>query len=140
MDKKNIKMLVVDDEQDILDALKTHLEMDEYQVSIANTAKDALELVKTERFHIVLTDINMPIMDGLELLEAIKAVRGETIVIMITAYTSLTKVLMSRVHGATDYVLKPFRDLQEIDEVIVRATDQLDRWDKILEETRKVKK
>ena len=139
MDNSQIRILIVDDEKGILDALQTHLELDNYQVDIASSAKDALELFQKEPYHIVLTDINMPVMDGLVLLEEIKALRGDTIVIMMTAYTSLTKVLLSRAHGASDYVLKPFRDLSEIDDAISRAVHQLERWNRILEETKSVK-
>lgn len=139
MDPKNIRILVVDDERGILDALQTHLELDGYTVDISNSAKEGLDLFQKQPYHIVLTDINMPVMDGLVFLEEIKALRGDTIVIMITAYTSLTKVLMSRAHGAFDYVLKPFRDLSEVDASIERAVGQLDRWNKIIEETKNVK-
>lgn len=139
MEPQNIRILLVDDERGILEALHTHLSLDGYQVEVANTAQEALELFQKEPFHLVLTDINMPVMDGLVLLEEIKSLRGDTIVIMITAYTSLTKVLLSRAHGAFDYVLKPFRDLSEIDEAVKRAIQQLDRWNRIIEETKSVK-
>jgi two-component system response regulator FlrC len=139
MDSKNVRILIVDDEKGILEALQTHFELDGYQVDIANSAKEALELFQKEPYHIVLTDINMPVMDGLVLLEEIKALRGDTIIVMITAYTSLTKVLLSRAHGAADYVLKPFRDLSEVDDALRRSIDQLDRWNKIIEETKSVK-
>ena len=139
MEKSNIIILIVDDEEDILQALKTHLEIDGFYVDVANSALRALEMMEDQAFHIILTDINMPKMDGLELLEKIKALRGETIVIMITAYTSLIKVLNSRIYGAADYLLKPFRDLSEVDEVITRAYNSLVRWDNVLAETRKIK-
>lgn len=139
MDARNIRILIVDDEKGILEALHTHLSLDGYQVETANSAAEALEQFQKEPFHIVLTDINMPVMDGLVLLEEIKSLRGDTVVIMITAYTSLTKVLLSRAHGAFDYVLKPFRDLSEIDEAIKRAIEQLDRWNRIIEETKSFK-
>lgn len=139
MKNADIKILIVDDEKGILEALQTHLELDGYHVDVANSAKDALEYFQKEPYHVVLTDINMPIMDGLVLLEEIKALRGDTVVLMMTAYTSLTKVLLSRAHGATDYVLKPFRDLSEVDEAVKRAIYQIDRWNKIIEETKSVK-
>ncbi|OVE82800.1 hypothetical protein BVY03_00030 [bacterium K02(2017)] len=139
MDPKNIRILVVDDEKGILEALQTHLELDGYSVDVCNSAKEGLEAFQKQPYHIVMTDINMPVMDGLVFLEEIKAMRGDTIVIMITAYTSLTKVLMSRAHGAADYVLKPFRDLSEVDSAIERAVAQLERWNKIIEETKNVK-
>lgn len=139
MKNSDFKILIVDDEKGILEALQTHLELEDYQVDIANSAKDALEYFQKEPYHVVLTDINMPIMDGLVLLEEIKAMRGDTVVIMMTAYTSLTKVLLSRAHGATDYVLKPFRDLSEVDDAIKRAIEQIIRWNRIIEETKTVK-
>lgn len=139
MSASNLRILIVDDERGILDALQTHLELDGYQVDVANSAKEALDLFQKEPYHIVLTDINMPVMDGLVLLEEIKAIRGDTVVVMITAYTSLTKVLMSRIHGASDYVLKPFRDLAEVDQALLRAVNQIERWNRIIEETKHVK-
>lgn len=139
MNAKDVRIMIVDDEKGILETLKTHLELDGYHVDTANSAKEALDIFQKQPYHIVLTDINMPVMDGLVLLEEIKAIRGDTIVIMITAYTSLTKVLMSRIHGASDYVLKPFRDLSEVDSAVQRAIDQIDRWNKIIEETKAVK-
>ena len=139
MEPKDIRILIVDDEKGILEALQTHLELDGFSVDISLSAKEALESFQKQPYHIVLTDINMPVMDGLILLEELKSLRGDTIVIMITAYTSLTKVLMSRAHGAADYVLKPFRDLSEVDAAVERAVAQLDRWNKIIEETKHVK-
>ena len=140
MEKSNVRILIVDDEADILNALQTHLEMDGYAIDIADSAGTALEKITTQKFHIVLTDINMPKMDGIELLEKIKENHGETIVIMVTAYSSMMKVLNSRIYGATDYILKPFRDLSEVDKVIERAYEHIQRWDNVLTETRRQKK
>jgi len=140
MEKSKVRILVVDDEEGILQSLKTHLELAGYKVEVSDSAAGALEKVGKQSFHIILADINMPGMDGIELLEEIKRVRGETIVIMITAYSSLMKVVNSRVFGAADYVLKPFRDLSELDEVIERSYLQIQRWEKVLAETMKQKK
>ncbi len=140
MDRDKVRILAVDDEEDILMALQTHLEMDGYQVEIAASAQEALEKINEQTFQIILTDINMPKMDGLELLEKVKELRGDAIVIMITAYTSLMKVLNSRIYGAADYILKPFRDLSEVDEVVERAFEQIQRWDNVLAETREIKR
>jgi heterodisulfide reductase subunit A2 len=139
MKKSDVRILVVDDEEDILSSLKTHLELDGYSVDVANSAAMALEKVRAAKVHIVLTDINMPQMDGIELLEEIKKIRGDVMVIMITAYTSLMKVANSRVQGAVDYILKPFRDLDELDEVIEAAYKQILRWDKVMSETQAIK-
>ena len=140
MEKSQVRILVVDDEEGILQSLKTHLELAGYKVDVSDSAAGALEKVGKQSFHIVLADINMPGMDGIELLEEVKKIRGETIVIMITAYSSLMKVVNSRAFGAADYVLKPFRDLSELDEVIERCYLQIQRWEKVLAETMKQKK
>lgn len=141
MDKSKIRILIVDDEVGILEALQTHLEMDGYEVMTASSAEDALDTFKKQRkIHMVLTDINMPNMDGIELLERVKMISANTVVIMITAYTSLMKVANSRTYGAYDYLLKPFRDLSEVDTVIDRAYEQIKRWEDILAETLEAKK
>lgn len=139
MDLKSVRVLVVDDEKEILEGLEKHLGLAGYQVDVANSAKEALERFQKEPYHIVMTDINMPVMDGLVLLEEIKALRGDTIVIMFTGHTSLTKVLLSRAHGASDYLLKPFRNYADVDAALHRAIDQLERWNKVIEETKNVK-
>ncbi|MFH2002274.1 MAG: response regulator [Planctomycetota bacterium] len=141
MEKSRVRILIVDDEVGILEALQTHLEMDGYEVLTASSAQEALEeFKKQKKIHIVLTDINMPNMDGIELLERIKMASANTVVIMITAYTSLMKVANSRTYGASDYLLKPFRDLSEVDAVIDRAYEQITRWEDILAETLEAKK
>jgi len=135
----HMKILLVDDELGILEALKTHLELEGYTVDCASSAAQAIELFTKYAYPIVVTDINMPVMDGLGLLEELKKIRGDTTVIMMTAYTSLTKVLMSRIHGAFDYILKPFKDLDEITYVLDRAKNLILRWDEILSETKEAK-
>lgn len=141
MDKNKISVLIVDDEEGILQALQMHLEMDGYQVDTMSSSLEALKAFENDaKYHIVLTDINMPNMDGIELLENIKKISSTTIVIMITAYTSLMKVANSRIHGASDYLLKPFADLSEVDKVMDRAYEQVIRWNSILADTMSVKR
>jgi DNA-binding NtrC family response regulator len=140
INKGKLRILVVDDDPHVLEALKTHLTLNQYNVETANNAKEAMQRVNQDLYHIVLSDINMPGMDGLDLLEKIKERRGESLVIMITGYSTLIKVLNSRVHGAFDYLLKPFKDLNEIDRVIDRAKAHIDRWNQVMEETKQIKR
>ncbi len=134
-----VRILVVDDEEEILQALQVHLELEGYYVETSISAAQALNKIDEKGFHIVLTDINMPAMDGIELLEEIKRRTGDAIVIMITAYTSMMKVLSSRLYGASDFVLKPFSDLTAVDTVIERAFQQIQRWENVLEAVREKK-
>lgn len=133
------KILAVDDDEILLEALKIHLELQGYQVFTAGGAEEALELFKKEKFPTILMDINMPHKDGVSLLEEIKSIAQDTTVIMMTAYTSITKVLMSRLHGALDYILKPFGDLSEMDAALERAYKIQERWQAILEQTKEHK-
>jgi len=136
MDTSDVSILIVDDEAEILSALQTHFEMDGYPVETASSAREALDKIRSQAYQVVYTDINMPGMDGLELLEEIRKIRGETLVVMITAYSTLMKVIQSRVEGAFDYILKPFRDLSEVDEVMGKAFRHLERWNRVIEATR----
>lgn len=134
-----INVLVVDDELEILQSLQTNLELGGYFVKTADTAAKAMKLLDQDEFDIVLTDINMPVRDGIDLLADIKEKHGQTLVIMITAYDSMAKVLSSRLYGAFDFILKPFGDLSEVERVMNSATQHIERWTEVLEEVRQLK-
>lgn len=138
MNKSDIKILIVDDEKDILEALRTHLELLGYRIDIATESQQALEMIKNNPHHIVILDINMPQMDGITLLEKIKTDRPNTIVIMITGYSSVTKVLNSWYSGASDYILKPIKDLSEISATVERAFEVINRWSSIIIKTKEL--
>jgi len=101
------RILVVDDEQDVCDMLEKFLTIKGYEVSTALSGEDALALVKEERPHIVLLDIRMPEMDGLECLESIKEIDKEIGVIMITAIKQEEVGKKAMELGAYDYITKP---------------------------------
>src|SRR3989338_5528438 len=105
LDNNDITVLVVDDESFICQAVQAHLELAGFRVLATPCARQALDIVHTQTVHIAFIDINMPNMDGLQLLEHIKHRRGDVLVIMMTAYTSVKKVLLSRLHGAHDFVI-----------------------------------
>jgi len=134
-----LKIMVVDDEPGIRNALQTHFELDGFKVITFDSASKALEYLSKNKVQIILSDINMPNMDGLEFLECLKDVGGEAVVIMITAYTTLMKVLNARVNGAFDYILKPFKNLDEINEVVDRAIIHSQRWRNVVSQTRETR-
>ena len=106
MDKKNI--LVVDDDETICKLLKLNLEENkEYEVWIATSGEKALEIIKTNRPDLVLLDINMPGMSGMELLERIMVVEPEMPVAMVTAVWDADEAKRAREAGAYDYIVKP---------------------------------
>ena len=101
-------VLVVDDEKNYPLILGAVLEEEGFEVLTANSGMEALEIQKTSDVDLVLTDMKMPSMDGLELLEKIKARDPDCPVIMMTAYGSVDKAVEAMEKGAYSYILKPF--------------------------------
>jgi len=106
--KKSQKLLIVDDEESVRDSLKNWFLEDGYDVEAAKDAYEALDMLENSLFGIVLLDIKMPGMDGLELQEKIREVDKNIVVIMMTAYASVDTAIVSLKHGAYDYIIKPF--------------------------------
>lgn len=119
---KPLAVLVVDDEQIVLDSAERLLRNDDYRILKALTAEDALERMEQETVHIVLTDLMMPEMDGLELLQAVKQRRPHVPVIIITGYATINTALQAMQLGAFDYVAKPFTRA-ELRGVVQRAAN-----------------
>ena len=103
------KVLVCDDEKDIVSALKIYLMADGYQVFEAYNGREALEILKNEDIHLVLMDITMPEMDGIQALKAIKAADPSATVIMCSAMGQQAMVIESIQSGAKDFIVKPFQ-------------------------------
>lgn len=100
--------MVVEDEELMRSILRQLLEGEDLKVFTANSAETALEIFSTEEVDAVLTDIKMPGMDGLELLDQVKAIDSETPVLIMTAYSSVDSAIAALRKGAYDYVTKPF--------------------------------
>ncbi len=126
--KKKYKILIVDDEEGIIFTLKKHLELDGYIINSAQNAVDAFEKIENDKYHIVLTDIVMPEIDGIELLRKIKRYDALTQVIMMTGYSTMDKTLISLEYGANDYILKPFKSIEHVIKVIECSVEKLERW------------
>lgn len=118
-----IQVLVIDDDAGILGVVSEVLEDDGYAVSTAASGEEALELLKHNEFWMVMSDIRLPGINGVEVLEHIKQVSPRTHVIMITSHASLDTSIDAIKHGAYDYLLKPFEDLSLISSAAKRAVD-----------------
>jgi DNA-binding NtrC family response regulator len=108
------KVLVVDDEAPLRDILQRGLtQMGGFTVEVAQNGQEAIEKIESEIFDLVLTDLMMPEMDGMELLKIIKGTRPEVPVIMMTAYGSIDTAVEAMKTGANDYITKPV-DLRDL--------------------------
>jgi DNA-binding NtrC family response regulator len=123
------KILVVDDEEIIRDSLFYILEKEGYAVEKAENGKAAYDKIVNTHFDLVITDIEMPLMRGTELLEKIKTLDIQTSVIVITAFGSLDTAITALRNGASDYILKPV----EFDELIIKAKRLFEVRDLLLE-------
>jgi len=111
---ESMKILVVDDEALIREMIKKGLtQIGGFNVEVAQNGKEAIEKLEKDVFDLVLTDLKMPEMDGLELLKNIKGTRPEVMVILMTAYGSIETAVEAMRIGANDYITKPinFDDL-----------------------------
>ena len=104
---EQINILVVDDEKEIADLIEIYLVSDGYKVFKANNAKEGLEILDQEEIHLVLLDIMMPGMDGLEMCRKIRETNNIPIIMLSAKSTDLDKILGLGT-GADDYVVKPF--------------------------------
>ncbi|MHC1731662.1 MAG: sigma-54-dependent transcriptional regulator [Bacteroidales bacterium] len=121
---EKISILIVDDEDSVRDSLLNWFIEDGYDVEAAENAKKALQLIEKKNFDIILADIKMPGMDGLELQRRIKALNNETIVIIMTAFASVETAVQALKDGAYDYVTKPF-DPDDLSHLIRNAGAQI---------------
>ena len=106
-----ISILVVDDEKEIADLVEIYLVSDGYKVFKANNAQEGLEILDKEEIHLVLLDIMMPGMDGLEMCRRIRETNNIPIIMLSAKSTDLDKILGLGT-GADDYVVKPFNPLE----------------------------
>ncbi len=116
-------ILVVDDELSVRDSLEQWFRMDGYRTGSAGDANRALELLQEDQWDIVLLDIKMPGIDGMELQRRLRKIDPDLIVIMITAYASVETAVQALKEGAFDYITKPI-DPDELSHVVRRAGEQ----------------
>jgi DNA-binding NtrC family response regulator len=112
----NAKVLIVDDEKVIRDSLELLLKDEGYKADTSADGEDALQKIKQEDYDIVITDIKMPKLDGIELMQKARDVSPNSFFIIMTAYASVNTAIEALRKGAYDYLIKPV----EFDDVILR--------------------
>ena len=118
------KILIVDDESTISTSLGRILEREGYVVAQAENGKKAIDLLKKEPFHLILTDLKMPEVDGFEVLKQAKSISPDSIIIVLTAYVSVESAISAMKAGAYDYLSKPI-NIDEVRIVIRKALNQM---------------
>ncbi|MFA6402563.1 MAG: sigma-54 dependent transcriptional regulator [Salinivirgaceae bacterium] len=121
---KKVSILIVDDEESVRDSLYNWFIDDGYSVECAENAKKALSLVEAKDFDIILADIKMPGMDGMEMHRRIKALNKDSIVIIMTAFAAVDTAVQALKDGAFDYITKPF-DPDDLSHLIRNASAQI---------------
>lgn len=132
--KEATTLLVVDDEASNLDSLEKIFMREGMRVFKAANAKDALEISRTHRVHVVLTDLQMPGTSGLELLRALRQVSPDTEVVMMTAYGTVETAVQAMREGAYDFVEKPLKRMS-----IVKSVRKAAERQSLLAENRSLK-
>jgi DNA-binding NtrC family response regulator len=122
--EKKVSILIVDDEESVRDSLYDWFIDDGYTVECAESAKQALTILQAKDFDIILADIKMPGMDGLEMHKRIKALNSDAIFIFMTAFASVETAIQALKNGAFDYVTKPF-DPDDLSHLIRNASMQV---------------
>ncbi len=123
------KILVVDDEDIIRESLSFILKKEGFLVEEAVNGKEALDKIKENSFDLVISDLEMPVMKGTELLEEIKKLDIKTSVVIVTAFGSLDTAIKALRNGASDYILKPV----EFDELLIKIRRLFDTKNILLE-------
>lgn len=124
MSNEKFKIVIIDDETEILNMLSRFLNRSaKFQVTTYSNPVVALDNINKENYDLVMLDIMMPQMNGLEVLEKVMAKNENQKVIMMTAYSTLDKVLKSHKEGATNYVMKPFNSLESLEKKILEVLE-----------------
>jgi diguanylate cyclase (GGDEF)-like protein len=124
--KDKVKILIADDEEIIRNLLTEYLTDEGFNVIAVPSGEKALEVFKNDPNHLVITDIRMGGMSGVQLLEEIKKVDSDAQIIMITSHASLDTAVATLRAGAYDYIFKPFEDLNQITEIVTRAMEKIE--------------
>jgi DNA-binding NtrC family response regulator len=117
------RILVVDDEPVVRESLHDWFSLDDYPIEMAANGPEAMKMMRESKWDILLTDVKMPGMDGLELQQKAREIDPDITVIIMTAYASVDSAMKAIKEGAYDYVTKPL-DPEDLQQIINRAAER----------------
>lgn len=123
-DRQPIRIWIAEDEDELLEILGSSLSSQSRTVRLFRNGRETLEALKKETFDILLTDLMMPEVDGIQLLHEVKRLHPDCIVILMTGYASLDSAIQAIRGGAYDYIRKPFK-LDELEILIQNACEKI---------------
>ena len=126
------KALIIDDDASVRDLLKFQLDSEGFKVTTADCGKNGIEAVEENEFDIILTDLNLPDFDGIEMVRRCKEISPNTEIIMVTGYGSVEKAIEATKAGAFYYVEKPV-EFEELLVLIEKAVERKHQAEEILE-------
>lgn len=116
-------ILIVDDDEAELEAMSDALSVQGYEIVSKSSGQEALNIMQKQPFDVILTDLRMPDVDGMEILRAAKSMDSQAQIIMITAYGSVDKAVEAVRAGAADFIEKPIKSLAELRERVRKAIE-----------------
>jgi DNA-binding NtrC family response regulator len=122
-------ILVVDDEAPIRETLKEILEYEDFEVSLADNGEKAWQLIQKNDFDVILCDVKMPGIDGMELLEKVQAFRPEIPMVMISGHGNVEMAIDSTKKGAYDFITKP----PDLNRLLITLRNAIDRNNLVFE-------
>ncbi|RLD17158.1 histidine kinase [candidate division KSB1 bacterium] len=122
------RILAVDDEEIVLDSFRKILVLAGYSIDTVQTGQEALDLVRKRNYDFVFTDLKMPDMDGVEVCKAVKHLRPDIDVIIITGYATVETAVETMKYGAMDYIQKPFTEdelVAMVEKFLIRRKERI---------------
>ncbi len=125
--KSKANILLVEDEENLHEALKLNLELEQYEITSAHNGKEALKAVKEEYFDLIILDIMIPLIDGITVAETIRLQNNDVPILILSAKNSSADKVLGLKKGADDYMTKPFN----LEELLLRV-------DKLIQKNKKI--
>lgn len=129
MNQKKLSILLVEDEENLQEALKLNLELEDYEVTSAWNGVEALDLIQKEHFDLLILDVMLPELDGISVVESIRLQNNDIPVLILSAKNSSADRVLGLKKGADDYLTKPFN----LEELLLRVSKLLQKSKQLAE-------